>query len=88
MEEEVEKAKVDAAKLVGEGPTRPEPVAPVNEQVNNAPVAPTEPDTSITQEQELYTLREEFKAQEALRAREREQKKAVEEEEQRIEENL
>ena len=31
MEEEIEKAKVDADKLVIEGPLRPEPVTPINE---------------------------------------------------------
>ena len=64
--EEVEKAKANAARQVSEGPTRPEPVAPVNVQMNNALMAPIALDTSITWEQELSTLRQELEAHEAL----------------------
>ena len=87
MEEEVKKAKVDAdaAMQVSEGPTSPEPVAPINVQLNNALVAPTTLDTCNTWEEELSNLREELKAQEALRAREREQKEATKEEKRKIE---
>ena len=63
-------------------------MAPVNVQTNNTQVAYTAPSTNDVQEQELSTLREELVAQEALRAREREQKKATEEEKRKIEENL
>ena len=88
MEEEIEKAKADTTRQVSQGPSGLEPVVLVIEQTNNTPVAPTEPDTSITREQELSTLREELEAQEALRAREREQKKATEDEKRRLKENL
>ena len=56
--------------------------------MNNAQVAPIAPDTSNTREQELSTLREDLEGQEALRGREWEQKKAIEEEKRKIEENL
>ena len=85
---EVEKAKADEARQVSEGLPRLELVAPVNVQMNNASVALTKSDTSSTREQELSTLTEELEAQEALRARQWEQKKAMKEEKRKIEENL
>ena len=57
----------------------------MNVQINNTPVAPTASDTSNVWEQEFSTLKEELAAQDALRAREREQKKAMEEEKQKME---
>ena len=60
MEEEIEKAKADAAMHVSEGPTRLEPVAPVGVQINNTSVAPTVLDACNVQEQEHSTLRDEL----------------------------
>ena len=84
----IARSKAYVTNLVIEGPLRPEPVASVNEQVNNVPVASIAPDTTKGQEQELATLEEEIEAQEAMRARERELKKAMEEEQRKAAENL
>ena len=80
MEEDIEKARTEMAKLVIEGPQQSEPVAPVTLQNNKTPLTEVGPDTNKTPAQELATLREDLAAQEALRARERELKKVVEEE--------
>ena len=88
MEQEMEKTREEAAKLVIEGPKQLEPVAPVSVQNNKTPVTETVPDTNKAQEQELATLKEELEAQEALRAREREGKKAAEEEQKKLAESL
>ena len=53
------------------------PLAPVNLPISTEPVASTTSDNGNAREQELSNLREELEAQEALRAREREQKKDI-----------
>ena len=88
MEEEIGKAKAEAAKLVIEGPTLTEPVAPVSVQTKRMMVPETTPNTTKAQEQELATLKEELAAHEALRAREQELKKAAEEEQRKVVESL
>ena len=80
LEEALEEAKADAAREVLTGPSMSKPMAPVHLQTSTEPVASTEPESSNAQEQELSNLREELVAQEALRARDREQKKTTEEE--------
>ena len=88
MEAEIAQAKAEVGKQVTEGPRLLEPVAPVNEQTNKMPVTEIALDAHKAQEQELATLREELAAQEALRARERDLKKAAEEEQWKMAENL
>ena len=63
-------------------------MAPTNTQTFEEPVVSTTPVNNTKREQEASTLKEELATQGALRGREREQKKAVEEEKQRIEEAL
>ena len=77
------------------GPQIQEPVTPVIVQnkdtlvhSNKTPVTESVPDAVAAQGKELSELKEELAAQEALRTRERELKKAVEEEQRKTVENL
>ena len=76
----MEATKAELAKLVVTGPQQSEPVAPVNVQNNITPVTEVVPNINKAQAQELAILKEDLAAQEALRARERDLKKAAEEE--------
>ena len=89
LEQDLETAKDQLAKMVVTRPQQLEPVAPVSVQnnktwttvqTNKTPVTEVVPNTNTEQAQELVVLKEDLAAQEALRARERELKKAAEEE--------
>ena len=69
-------------------PQQSKPVAPVTRQNDQTLVTAVDPDTYESSAQELATLREDLAAQEALRARERELKKAAEEEQRRTADSL
>ena len=84
LEEEVEKAKEHATGMAKLVPNTTELVALVNTQTRNELVASTPPINNNEHEQEVETLREELAAQEVLLGRERDQKKAVEEEKRKI----
>ena len=96
LEEEVTRAKEYAAIMANMGQNTSidtEPVVSVN--IQNAPPEPkaattvnTASVTGTKQAQEIVTLRDELDAQEALREKEREQKKTTVKEQRRIEENL
>ena len=97
LEQELEIAKEELAKMVITGPQEQEPVAPVHVQNNETPatvhnnttpVPGTNPDIITAQAQELAVLKEDLAAQEALRARERELKMAAEEEQRKTADNL
>ena len=97
LEQELEIATEELAKMVITGPQEQEPVAPVHVQNNETPttvhnnttpVTETIPDTITAQAQELAVLKEDLAAQEALRARERELKMAAEEEQRKTADNL
>ena len=68
MENEIEKSRTEAAKLVIEGPLKPKPVALVNEDITTIQVASMAPKTNVAQVHELFTLRKELMSQVALRA--------------------
>ena len=96
LEEELTRAKEYAAIMANMGQNTSidtKPVASANMQ--NAPLEPEAapvvnavPVNGTEQAQEILTLKDELAAQEALREKEREQKKTAEEERWRIEENL
>ena len=88
MEQDVEKARVEAAKMVIEGPKQPEPMAPVSVQINKMLVIETVSKTNKAQEQELAKCKEDLVSQEALRSREQELKKVAEEEQWKTVENV
>ena len=76
----MEKAKESAAGMAKIGPnTTLEQVALANTQPPVELVANAAPVNNTKREQELSTLKEELATQEALRGKEREQKKAAEE---------
>ena len=95
LEEEVTRAKEYAAIMANMGQNTSidrEPLVSAN--VQNAPSEPeaaptvnTALGTDTEQAHEIVTLKDELAAQEALREKEREQKKLVEEERRTIEEN-
>ena len=89
LEQELEIATEESAKMVVIGPQQPKSVALVNVQnnetpptihINKIPVMETVPDTVTAQAQELVVLKEELTAQEALRASKRDLKRVAEEE--------
>ena len=88
MEQAIEEAITEMAKLVIEGPKQSEPVALVTVQNNKTLVTEVVPDTNKMPSQHLATLREDQAAEEALRARERELKKAAEEEQRNTADSL
>ena len=89
LEEDLEMATEELAKMALTGPQIQEPVTPVSVQnkdtpttvhSNKTPVTESVPDRVAMQAKELVELKEELAAQEALRTRERDLKKATEEE--------
>ena len=97
LEQDLEMATEELAKMALTGPQIQEPVTPVSVQnkdtpttvhSNKTPVTESVPDRVATQAKELVELKEELAAQEALRTREWELKKAVEEEQRKTTENL
>ena len=89
LEQDLKIATKELAKMALTGPQQQEPVAPVNVQnnetpttvhINKTPVTEPVPDIVAAQAQELAELKEELAAQEALRTRERDLKKAAKEE--------
>ena len=91
IDEELTKAKENAATMATMGQQSNVDNKPVVTTKQKATPEPTVVDASKTgteSAQVLKALREELAAQEALREKEREQRKLVEEEPQRIEENL
>ena len=97
LEQDLEMATEELAKMALTGPQIQEPVTPVTVQnkdtpitvhSNKTPVTESVPDIVAAQAKELAELKEELAAQEALRTRERDLKKAVEEEQRKTAENL
>ena len=92
MEEELTKAKEYAANMANMGQQTSIDTEPRKQKATPEPelelAMDTTSKTGTESTQELRTLREELAAQEALRGKEREQKKLVEEERRRVEENL
>ena len=87
LEQDLELATEELAKMALSGLQIQEPVTPVTVQnkdtpvhSNKTPVMESVPDVVAAQAKELAELKEELAAQEALRTRERELKKAIEEE--------
>ena len=97
LEQDLEMATEELAKMALSGPQIQEPVTPITVQnkdtlipvhSNKTPVMESAPDVVAAQAKELAELKEELAAQEALRTREKELKKAVEEEQRKTAENL
>ena len=97
LEQDLEMATKELAKMALSGPQIQEPVTPITVQnkdtlipvhSNKTPVTESAPDVVAAQAKELAELKEELTAQEALRTREPDLKKAVKEEQQKTIENL
>ena len=97
LEQDLEMTTEELAKMALTGPQIQEPVTPVSVQnkdtpttlhSNKTPVTESLPDIVAVQAKELAELKEELATQEALCTRERDLKKAVEEEQWKTAENL
>ena len=97
LEQDLDLATEELAKMALTGPQQQEPVAPVNVQntatpttvhSNKTPVTEPIPDIVAAQAKELAELKEELAAQEALRSRERDLNKAAKEELKKTAKNL
>ena len=97
LEQDLEMATEELAKMALTGPQIQEPVTPVNVQnkdtpttvhSDKTPVTEPVPDIVTAQAKELAELKEELAAQEALRTRECDLKKVAEEEQRKTAENL
>ena len=97
LEQDLEMATEELAKMALTGPQIQEPVTlvtvqnkdtPITVHSSKTPVTESVPDIVAVQAKELAELKEELVAQEALCTQERDLKKAVEEEQQKTAENL